>query len=87
MAPIGFCSPSFNTVTESIILDLILVKNLVGESYADVDIDIIGYFMNNYREFQQMERLGSLRDLPLLYTQWWEGAFSRATETYQSICE
>lgn len=41
------CSPSFNTVTDSIILDLILVKNLTDASYANLDIDIVGYFMNN----------------------------------------
>ena len=59
------------TATNLIMRDFLMVKQLVGRQYADIALDTMGYFLCNYREFLQMERLGSQRDLAALYAQWW----------------
>jgi hypothetical protein len=43
--------------------------------------------MNNYREFQVMERFGSPRNITLLYAQWWEAVKTLSLEQQQLISQ
>ena len=76
-----------NTITNSFIRDLMMVKDLVGARLSDVSLDIVGYFMSNYRELLIMERLGSQVDLGGLYAQWWEGIKTLTPEQQKRIEE
>lgn len=67
----GIPSP-LNTVTNTVVRDLLMVKNLAGARFSDVRLDLVGYFMCNYREFLMRERFGSQVDLHALYAQWWQ---------------
>lgn len=62
-------STSFNTIMR----DFLTVKHLVAPKFSDVNLDLAGYYMFNYRELIYRERLGSLTDINALYKQWWEG--------------
>jgi hypothetical protein len=64
---------SLETVTNAIVRDFLMVKDIVGDTLADVRMDLVGYFMCNYVELLHMERLGSQRDLDALYRLWWNG--------------
>lgn len=77
----------FSTVTNYLVRDLMMVKNLVGERYPDIKLSLVGYFMCNYRELLLMERLGSQRDVRALYAQWWEGIRMLTSEQQELIKE
>jgi glycosyltransferase involved in cell wall biosynthesis len=62
-----------NTLTNSIVRDLLMIKNLVGARLSGVDLDLVGYFMCNYRELLLMEKLGSQVNVRALYAEWWKG--------------
>lgn len=75
------------TTTNLIVRDLMMVKDLVGARYSDVALDLVGYFMCNYRNLLQMERLGSLMDVRALRAQWWEGTRMLPPEQQRAIRE
>jgi len=58
------------TITNYLVRDLSMVKRLVGDRLTDLQLDLVGYFMCNYKEFLHMERIGSLQNMSSLYTQW-----------------
>lgn len=76
---------SLRTVTGLVIRDLMMVKHLVGSKYSDVRLDLVGYFMCNYRELMWMERLGSQVDVHALYKQWCENIKQLYPEQQQLI--
>ena len=76
-----------STVTNLLVRDLMMVKNLVGESFPDIKLSLVGYFMCNYRELLYMERLGTQRDVRALYAQWWEGVRMLPSEQQEQIKE
>ena len=78
---------ALRTVTNSLIRDLMMVKKLVGARLSDVSLDLVGYFMCNYRELLRMERLGSQVDVSALYAQWWEGIQMLTSEQQKRIKE
>lgn len=69
----------FYTATTMLLRDFLHVKHLVSPVFQNIDIDIVGFFLNNYREFQYMEHLGSIRDVQSLYRQW-EDAVARLSQ-------
>lgn len=73
------------TTTNSLIRDLLMVRGLVGAKYADVTLDLVGYYMCNYRELLHMQRLGSLRNVRALYAQWWESVRRLTREQQNQI--
>jgi hypothetical protein len=77
----------FNTLTNSVIRDLMMVKNLVGARLSDVSIDLVGYFMCNYRELLIMQMLGTQVNVRALYAQWWESIQILTPEQQKTIKE
>lgn len=75
------------TVTNYLVRDLMMVRSLVGLSYPEFTLDLIGYFMCNYRELMYSQRLGSLRDVDALYAQWWDGVRMLSSEQQKQIKE
>jgi len=73
------------TATNLIIRDLLMIKNLVGTRLSNISLDLVGYFMCNYRELMIMERLGSQVDVRALYAQWSEGIQMLTTEQQKQI--
>ena len=48
-----------DTIFNTLIKDFFQIKKLVGEKYQDTNIDIKGYFLSNYDEILNREKLGA----------------------------
>ncbi len=74
-----------DTCFNTIVRDLMVIKDIVGDRLSCVELDMVGYYMFNYREIMLKERLGSPMDIGALYAQWREGVGKLPTEQQSEI--
>lgn len=68
--PRKLCPMQVDTVFNTIAEDFLAIKELVHPRLRDFEIDTVGYFLSNYKEFIDKELLGSPLDLRPLYLTW-----------------
>jgi hypothetical protein len=61
---------SLKTVTNAILRDFLMVRDLVGDKFADIQINASNLLMANYLEIIKMAKLGSQLDLSNYYQVW-----------------
>lgn len=70
--PFKDCPIPLDTVFNSVVRDFIFIKGMVSPELQEINIDMAGYFLSNYRELIVKESLGSPMDLQSLYQIWYQ---------------
>ena len=71
--PLEGCPLQIDTVFNSVVRDFLAIQNMVEPRIKSIHIDIIGYFLSNYRELIIKEMIGSPMNLKTMYECWYEG--------------
>lgn len=74
--PIEGCPLQIDTVFNSLVRDFLAIQTMVEPRMKGINIDMVGYFLSNYREIIWKELLGSPMDLELMYELWSKGVRS-----------
>lgn len=67
------CPLQLDTVFNSVVRDFIAIKNMVYPRMQDINIDVVGYFLSNYRELVEKELIGAQMNIKRLYSTWRKG--------------
>jgi glycosyltransferase involved in cell wall biosynthesis len=71
--PLEGCPLKIDTVFNSVVRDLLAVKALVAPRMQEIKIDVVGYYLSNYRELIHKELIGSPMNLKPMYELWFRG--------------
>ncbi|HJT23090.1 MAG TPA: hypothetical protein VJ873_00825, partial [bacterium] len=71
-----------NTLFNTLVRDFLTVKEIVGDRFSGIEPDWVGYYVTNYLEFIQKERMGSGMDIRKL-KELWLGGVSRLSKNQQ----
>ena len=62
-----------NTLFNTLARDFLKAKEMVGEKFSGIKPNWVGYYVSNYLEIMDKEKMGSGMDLSALYSLWFEG--------------
>lgn len=71
--PLEGCPLQLDTVFNSVVRDFLAIQRMVEPRMKDVHIDMVGYFLSNYRELIIKELIGSPMNLKSMYGLWFKG--------------
>jgi len=83
--PLEGCPLQLDTVFNSVVRDFLAVQRMVAPRLKGIQIEMVGYFLSNYRELITKELLGSPMNLKPMYQCWFEGVKSLPLSQQEEI--